>query len=123
ASTLAFSNGLSGTFAISGISNSSTHTAIPGACGGDVTETWTATDACGRALVPVSRTIHISPATLPTMTPLADITVDCGTELGASTLAFSNGLSGSCEISGISNSSTHTPIPGPCGGDVTETWT
>jgi len=41
-------NGLSGGCGTSGTSNPSTFTSTPGACGGPVTETWTATDACGR---------------------------------------------------------------------------
>src|SRR5207344_1187769 len=123
ASTLPFSNGLSGGCLISGTSNASTFTATPGACGGDVTETWTATDACARTVTSVSRTIHVSPAALPTMTAPADITVACGAVPSASTLPFSNGLSGGCLISGTSNASTFTATPGACGGDVTETWT
>ena len=42
--------------------------AAPGPCGGPVTETWTATDACGRTLASVSRIITVDPAPLPTMT-------------------------------------------------------
>src|SRR6202008_3292599 len=123
ASTISFSNGLSGGCLISGTSNSSTFSATPGACGGDVTETWTATDECGRTVQSVSRTIHVSPATLPTMTAPADITVACGGVPASSTISFSNGLTGGCLISGTSNSSTFSAIPGACGGDVTETWT
>ncbi|MGL2967618.1 HYR-like domain-containing protein, partial [Flavobacterium sp. XGLA_31] len=122
-STIAFSNGLSGSCAISGISNTSTFSTLPGACGGTVTETWTATDSCGRALAPVSRTITVSPATLPTMTAPSNITVACGSIPASSTIAFSNGLSGSCAINGTSNASTFSTIPGACGGTVTETWT
>jgi hypothetical protein len=44
---------------------------------GTVTETWTATDICGRTLTEVSRTITISPAALPTMTTLYNA-VACG---------------------------------------------
>ncbi|TBX64829.1 hypothetical protein EZL74_12860, partial [Flavobacterium silvisoli] len=122
-STIAFSNGLNGGCLISGTSNPSTFTATPGACGGTVTETWTATDSCGRALAPVSRTITISPAALPTMTAPADTTVACGALPAPSTISFSNGLNGGCLISGTSNPSTFTATPGACGGTVTETWT
>ena len=122
-STLSFSNGLSGGCLINGTSTPSTFTAIPGACGGTVTETWTATDSCGRTLVPVSRTITVSPATIPTMVAPADITVTCGALPASSTISFSNGLSGGCLLSGTSNTSTFTATPGACGGTVTETWT
>ncbi|MGL2967617.1 hypothetical protein, partial [Flavobacterium sp. XGLA_31] len=122
-STLPFSNGLSGSCSLTGVSNPSTFSATPGACGGTVTETWTATDSCGRALAPVSRTITISPAALPTMTAPANITVACGSLPAASTISFSNGLNGGCTISGTSNLSTFTATPGACGGTVTETWT
>jgi hypothetical protein len=123
ASTIAFSNGLSGGCLINGTSNASTFTATPNACGGTVTETWTATDSCGRALAAVSRIITISPAALPTMTAPAAITVACGGLPAASTIAFSNGLSGGCLISGTSNTSTFTATPNACGGTVTQTWT
>ncbi|MCF6130193.1 gliding motility-associated C-terminal domain-containing protein [Flavobacterium sp. AS60] len=122
-STISFSNGLSGGCLISGNSNPSTFSTTPGACGGTVTETWTATDSCGRALAPVSRTITVSPATLPTMTAPAATTVACGSLPAPSTISFSNGLSGGCLISGNSNPSTFSTTPGACGGTVTETWT
>ena len=122
-STLPYSNGLTGGCLISGTSNPSTFSASPDACGGTVTETWTATDICGRALAPVSRIITVSPAALPTMTAPADITVACGAIPATSTLPYSNGLSGGCLISGTSNTSTFSASPDACGGTVTETWT
>ncbi len=122
-STLAYTNGLGGGCLLSGNSNGSTFTATPGVCGGTVTETWTATDACSRALAPVSRTITVSPAALPTMTAPANITVACGAIPASSTLAYTNGLAGGCLLSGNSNGSTFSPAPGVCGGTVTETWT
>ncbi|MES2409980.1 MAG: hypothetical protein V4535_00910, partial [Bacteroidota bacterium] len=122
-STISFSNGLPGDCAISGTSNPSTFSTTPSACGGTVTETWTATDSCGRALAPVSRTITVSPASLPTMTAPADTTVACGAIPAASTISFSNGLTGDCAINGTSNPSTFTTSPSNCGGTVTETWT
>ncbi|MFC4511279.1 hypothetical protein ACFO28_13245, partial [Flavobacterium buctense] len=122
-STLSFTNGLSGGCLISGTSNPSTFSTPPGTCGGTVTETWTATDSCGRALAPVSRTITVSPAALPTMTAPSTITVACGSLPAPSTLSFTNGLIGGCLISGTSNPSTFTVAPGSCGGTVTETWT
>ncbi|WP_162126031.1 T9SS type B sorting domain-containing protein [Flavobacterium phycosphaerae] len=122
-STIAFSNGLTGGCLVSGTSNPSTFSATPNACGGTVTETWTATDSCGRALAPVSRTITVSPAALPTMTAPAATTVACGALPAPSTIAFSNGLTGGCLVSGTSNPSTFSATPNACGGTVTETWT
>ncbi|WP_367754285.1 HYR domain-containing protein [Flavobacterium sp. WC2430] len=123
ASTISFSNGLSGGCLISGTSNPSTFSSTPDACGGAVTETWTATDACGRTVVSVSRTITVSPADLPTMTAPANISISCISQLPApSTRLFSNNLSGGCLISGSSNVSTFTSAPA-CNGIITETWT
>jgi sarcosine oxidase delta subunit len=121
-SSLNYSNGGSGNCLIAGAATS-TQTAPPGACGGVVTETWAATDACGRALVSVSRTITVSPAALPTMTAPANITVACGAVPTAATISFTNGLSGNCAISGTSNAPTRTATPSACGGVITETWT
>jgi sarcosine oxidase delta subunit len=122
-STRPYTNGLSGGCAISGTSDASTFSATPPACGGTVTETWTATDVCGRTIASVSRTITVTPAAVPTMTSPGDITVACGAIPATSTLPYSNGLTGGCEISGTSNTSTFTVTPGACGGTVTETWT
>jgi uncharacterized repeat protein (TIGR01451 family)/gliding motility-associated-like protein len=95
---------------------------LPTNCGGDVTETWTAV-VCGNT-VSTSRTITISPATLPTMTTPAAVTVACGSVPVSSIIVFSNGLTGGCEISGTSNTSTFSvTTPGFCNGKVTETWT
>ena len=122
-STILFSNGLSGNCLINGISHASTFTATPSACGGNVTETWTATDNCNREIASVSRIITVTPAALPVLTAPAAITVACGGMPMASTIAFSNGLSGNCLISGTSHASTFTANPSACGGTVTETWT
>ncbi|MBA2249782.1 MAG: hypothetical protein H0W12_06275, partial [Chitinophagaceae bacterium] len=123
ASHLTFTNGLSGSCLINGNSNLSTFSALPAACGGTITETWTATDACGRALAPVTRTITVTPAMLPTMIAPSVITISCSTIPAATKLNFTNGLSGSCLINGNSNLSTFSATPGPCGGTITETWT
>src|SRR4029453_5238969 len=63
-SALNYTNGASGTCLISGTATS-TQTAAPGPCGGTVTETWTATDACGRSFT-ASRIITVNPAPAPT---------------------------------------------------------
>jgi hypothetical protein len=123
ATTLTFSNVKCGGCLITGTSDLSTFSAMPGTCGGIVTETWTAKDACGRSLAPVSRTVTVNPATLPTMKAPANITVTCEGLPAATTLTFSNGLSGRCLITGTSNLSTFSEMPGAFGGTVTETWT
>src|SRR5678815_1159151 len=122
-STIPYTNGATGSCLISGTSNPSTFSAAPNGCGGTVTETWTATDACGRPLASVSRTITVDPAPLPTMTAPGPITVACGSSPVSSTINFTNGLSGSCLVSGTSDPSTFSAAPGGCGGTMTETWT
>ena len=124
-STISFSNGLSGNCLISGTSGKSTFSGTPSACGGNVTETWTATDTCTRVIASVSRVITVSPAALPVMTapPAVTISVACGGSPVSSTLPFTNKLSGGCLISGTSNPSTFTAVEGTCGGTLIETWT
>ncbi len=122
-SGLGFDNGLSGPCNILGTSALSVFTDLPGACGGLVTETWTATDLCGRSLAPVSRTITVNPAALPLIQALADITVDCGSEPAAVSRPYTNGLSGSCALNGTSNVSVFVNNPNVCGGTITEIWT
>ena len=70
-------------------------------------------------------TITVAPAALPTMSAPANTTAACGDVLTGSTLPYSNGLTGYCELSGTSNVSTFSAqVPaGNCGGVVTETWT
>ncbi|WP_281238022.1 gliding motility-associated C-terminal domain-containing protein [Flavobacterium praedii] len=119
-STLSYTNN-STTCPISG-SVTSTLSAIPSSCDGSVTESWTFTDELGR-IISKSRTITVSPAALPTMTAPAAITVGCGAIPAPSTITFTNGLSGGCEISGTSNASTFSATTNSCGGTVIETWT
>src|SRR5204862_249146 len=99
ASSLAYTNTASGLCLISG-TVTSTLSALPGPCGGTVTETWTFTDACNRTIT-ASRAITVTPAAVPTFTsPPTNITVACGAIPAVSTLAYANGASGSCLISG-----------------------
>ena len=89
-------------------------------CGGDVTETWSFTDLCGRT-ISTSRTITVLPAAPAAFATVADIEVACGAAT-TSSLSYTNGLDGTCEISG-SVTSTLSALPTTyCGGDVTETW-
>src|SRR5436305_14092304 len=95
-STLTYTNGLSGSCLITGTSNTSTLSAAPGPCGGSITETWTATDACGRVIAPVTRTITVNPAPAAVFTaPPADVTVACDLIPAVPTVNYTNSASGS----------------------------
>ncbi len=122
-SSLSYTNGLTGACEISGSVTSSLGSLPPTYCGGDVTETWTFTDLCSRTITK-TRTIHILPATVATFAnPVpSELTVACG-QATTSSLSYTNGLSGACEISGTVTSSLGTLPSNYCGGDLTETWT
>src|SRR5205809_5096858 len=124
ASTITYTNSFPTRRSSDLTSNPSTFSATPTACGGTVTETWTATDAWGRTITPVSRTITVSPAALPVMTAPANTTVACGAIPAASTITYTNGLTAPCLISGTSNPSTLSALPANgCGRTVKETST
>src|SRR5216117_2273032 len=118
-SDLSYTNGASGTCLISG-TVTSTLSALPGPCGGPVTETWTFTDACNRTITQ-TRTITVDPAPIAVFAAAPPITVACGAAV-TSSLGYTNSASGTCLISGTVTS-TLSALPGPCGGPVTETWT
>src|SRR5439155_1625535 len=112
--TVSYTNSASGSCLIAG-TVTATRT-------GTVTDSWTFTDACAR-VISGSRTITVTPATLPTMTAPGTITIACGATPTSSTLTYTNGLTGSCLITGTSATSTFSAAPPPCGGTITETWT
>src|SRR5204862_311869 len=118
-SSLTYTNSASGTCLISG-TVTSTLSALPGPCGGNVTETWTFTDACNRTITQ-TRVITVSPAPIAVFAVAPPITVACGAAV-TSSLGYTNSVSGTCLISGTVTS-TLTALPGTCGGSVTETWT
>ena len=116
-STLSFTNGLGGGCLINGTSNTSTFSTSP-ACNGTITETWTATDVCGRTLAPVSRVITITYSgglTAPTNTTA---TVSCpanATDPGApANITDACGRTVSATLVG----STSTPATLTCNGSV-----
>src|SRR5439155_22351478 len=93
---------------------------LPGPCGGNVTETWTYTDACNRTITD-SRIITVAPAPVAVLSLPDALPISCGAAV-TSSLGYTNSASGACLISG-SVTSTLGTLPGPCGGNVTETWT
>jgi hypothetical protein len=109
---LPYTNGLTDGCSLAGTTTMSTFSATPGACGGTITETFTATDLCGRVIT--STVIHtVQPAALPTMVAPANGTkpqgFDCGATPLGSTLPYKNTLTGGCEIKGTSDVSTFAP--------------
>jgi len=91
--------------------------------GGTITRTWTVTDICDNSAERI-QTITLLPVPVATFTPFADVTVSCNNFPPASflpTLAYTNGQTGSCAITG-------TIIPTRavdtinCEGTVTYTW-
>ena len=92
-------------------------------CGGTITRTWTATDDCGNVTEQI-QIITVEPAAEPTIDvpAIADVTCDEAASFTAPDATFSNGATGTCEISGT--------VPGvvdadfdECGGTITITWT
>ncbi|KGO95716.1 Ig-like domain-containing protein, partial [Flavobacterium enshiense] len=122
-SSLSYTNGLTGLCGINGSVPSTQSAQIPsGICGGVITETWTFTDAFSRTITH-SRTIRVNPPEVASFDPVIDITVDCGAAT-TSSLAYTNGKMGDCEIKGSVTSTLSVQDPaGYCGGDITESWT
>ncbi|MBK7426628.1 MAG: hypothetical protein IPI60_06185 [Saprospiraceae bacterium] len=122
-SDLAYTNGESGSCDITGT--------VPGlvsgsfdACGGTQTITWSFTDVCDRTITH-TQTITIEPAAVATfINAPADITLTCeeGQNFVVSSLDYSNGMSGSCEITG-SVPGILSGIFDVCGSVETVTWT
>ena len=91
-------------------------------CGGTITNVWETTDTCGRV---ISHTQVITVNPVPEadfINPPADTTVSCdAVPTTAPDLAYSNGETGVCEISGIA-----TPVQvgsgDECGGTISYKW-
>src|SRR5258708_23177652 len=86
-SDLTYTNGAAGTCQISG-TVTSTLSALHGRCGGNVTETWTFTDACARTITQ-TRIITVSPAPIAVFAAAPPITVACGAAV-TSDLTYTN---------------------------------
>ncbi len=93
------------------------------ACGGVITYTWAGADACGNPLNYV-QTITVNPGP-PAMfvNPPADIAINCGDPLPPpAPLTFDNGLTGSCQNTGVVNGVAND-MSNPCtGGIITYEW-
>ena len=92
-------------------------------CAGVAVWQWTFTDNCNRTITH-TQNITILPAP-PAMfiNPPADTTVACGqVPAPVPNLAYSNGITGACELSG-SVTGVQAGNPDYCGGVVTRTWT
>src|SRR6185436_15696517 len=122
-SALNYSNGSSGTCLISG-SATSTQTVAPGPCGGTITETWNATDACGRTITAL-RTITVTPCLrIPTFAPVAPIC--SGAVLSPLPITSNEGLTGvwSPVLNNTTTTTyTFTPTIGQCATITTLTIT
>ncbi len=129
-SDLAYTNGaVDATCLIEGVVES-VQTAHPGACGGEITETWTlAPDPtnCLTAPLEVERIITVLPAAPPAFDPPpAALVLECGEPLPAiEDLAYTNGGAADCLIMGAAPGVPTTVdgcVPGMV-GVTTVTWT
>ncbi len=108
----------------------SVQTAHPGACGGEITETWTLAPDPGNCLLApleVDRIITVLPASPPAFEPPpAALVLECGDPLPPiADLAYTNGGTGDCLIMGTAPGVPMTAdgcVPGMV-GVTTITWT
>ncbi len=118
--TVSYTNGASGDCLIAG-SVLAIRTGSASLCGGEVTDSWSYTDNCGRQITG-SRTITVSGAPPPSfVTPPQNATVDCGSIPPVPTVNYSNGARGDCLISG-SVLAVRTGTYNSCGGTLTDSW-
>jgi sarcosine oxidase delta subunit len=119
--SLSYTNGETGACLISG-SVTGVITGSHAECGGSYTETWTFVDDCARTIT-ASRTITVDPAPVAAFATTPNITIACGAAPPVGTsLSYTNGEMGACEISG-SVTGGITGTHDECGGTYTETWT
>lgn len=99
---------------------------VQGACPGHVTvlRLWTATDSCGNVNQTV-QTIDVDDTTPPSLTPPADVTLEC--VQGIDTSPTGTGLATTMDACDLSPALTWVDVttPGACDGDFTvvRTWT
>ncbi|MDX1409084.1 MAG: hypothetical protein R3330_13140, partial [Saprospiraceae bacterium] len=119
---LAYSNGEFGACEINGSADPQVTSEFD-ACGGQITVVWEFTDACGNTIEHI-QDIQVTPARAPLFDdPPADITISCSEAetLSAGEIIYSNGLTGSCEVSG-SVLGTLSGSYDACGGGLVIRW-
>ncbi|WCO00384.1 T9SS type A sorting domain-containing protein [Psychroserpens ponticola] len=123
AANASYTNGLEGTCNISGELEA---TIVPDytSCGGKLTVTWSGYDECQRPLSAGPIEIIVNPAPEASVTtPLLPTSIDCSDAAGymAANASYTNGLEGTCNISGELEA-TIVPDYTSCGGKLTVTW-
>ncbi|WP_152604854.1 T9SS type A sorting domain-containing protein [Psychroserpens jangbogonensis] len=121
APSLNYSNGLEGECGINGTVDGVLSGEFT-SCGGLLYVDWTYTDECGR-LITARKQLKVSPAPAPTLDEVENFTLSCSDADGyqALPLYYSNGLEGTCNISG-DLLPVQTNNFNECGGTITVTW-
>ena len=122
AGSLSYTNGGSGACEISG----SVQGVLSGSydeCGGTLEVDWTYTDDCERT-IDAKKVITVLPAPAAEFDGTQDMTITCeeANAFQASSLSYSNGGTGVCEISGSVDGQA-TPSYDECGGSIAVSWT
>lgn len=112
------------TDACGGVTMAHDLTAIPDACGGPVTVTWTATDACGNSAT-TSAKLEVVDGEAPVFDAVPeDLTLDClATDKEAQVEAWLASVTATDNCGDATVENDFTAIPGVCEEPVTVTWT
>ena len=92
--------------------------------GGTITRTWNVEDDCGNMATAHVQTITVSPPVAPTLTPPtfpSSITCEAGDVFVAPSATFTNGIIGTCNISGSIPAIVNNAFDA-CGGSITVTY-
>lgn len=118
---LAYSNGETGDCEISG-EVAGERTGTVDYCGGILVDSWEFTDECGR-IISTTRNVNVAPAPpAEYINPPTDVSVDCDNVNSVpANLAYNNGESGLCQISGVSIAVVSGSFDA-CGGELIYTW-
>jgi len=119
-----YNNGVTGTCNISGTISASIDNSNWGVCGGTLIVTYMSMDECNRTVALPPYHITVMPAPEATVNvPFVPSSISCvaATTYNAPTASYSNGLIGTCGISGSINPHV-TPNFDKCGGTITITY-